>query len=278
MFDHDASLLLSSLGVVALASTAALGCGDDEPKPIEDVSDVLDVEEGLQEFYCECYGDLYELPDDTDACLSQLDIPDAGEEACLNQVFEQRPADQEVLRCQGESLRDYLSCLRGEGCGERFTCDDGAVVLAAWVCDGDVDCEDGSDEEQNCPDSFSCADGSGSSAVRCDGVEDCSEGEDEADCPAQFVCSDGTEIPPSWVCDGYGDCSDGMDEDQGCPVTCDSQYFQRNRTCGDLSSDAQAAATNCLGYQCTDGTELGPGKRCDGTEDCADGDDELFCE
>jgi len=28
-----------------------------------------------------------------------------------------------------------------------FTCHDGGCALQAWTCDGDLDCEDGSDEE-----------------------------------------------------------------------------------------------------------------------------------
>jgi len=28
-----------------------------------------------------------------------------------------------------------------------FTCANGECVLQAWTCDGDMDCEDGSDEE-----------------------------------------------------------------------------------------------------------------------------------
>ena len=28
-----------------------------------------------------------------------------------------------------------------------FTCGDGECALQAWTCDGDLDCEDGSDEE-----------------------------------------------------------------------------------------------------------------------------------
>ena len=37
-------------------------------------------------------------------------------------------------------------CVSSSVCPGRFTCDGGECVLKDWVCDGTVDCKDGSDE------------------------------------------------------------------------------------------------------------------------------------
>jgi hypothetical protein len=68
-------------------------------------------------------------------------------------------------------------------CATSFTCvDDETVILDAWVCDGEEDCPDGSDEK-NC-DYFECASSAEKIAQKdvCDGYEDCQDGSDEADC------------------------------------------------------------------------------------------------
>lgn len=65
----------------------------------------------------------------------------------------------------------------------QFTCGDGRCIPLSFRCDGDVDCENGADE-QKC----SC---------RALGM---------------FECSDLTCIQKSKVCDGQSDCSTGEDE------------------------------------------------------------------
>ncbi|HEX6244642.1 MAG TPA: hypothetical protein VFZ61_27175, partial [Polyangiales bacterium] len=74
-------------------------------------------------------------------------------------------------------------------------------------------------DEQGCPAGthFVCTDGEKvNAAYECDGEEDCSDGSDEARC-ATFQCRDGAQlVPQALVCDLERDCSDGSDEDQGC--------------------------------------------------------------
>lgn len=282
MLGRDSSPLLSSLGIVALASAAASGCSGNKggPAPLDDVADVIDVAEGLNDFYCECYGELYGYDSmDVQACLSELNISDE-ETACIANVFDGKPAEFEVLRCQAEAQRILLSCSRAEGCGESFTCDDGGKVPESYVCDGDTDCGDGSDEQQSCPAPFMCEDGMALEDYSvCDGFEDCAGGEDENACPDPFVCGDGRELPPEWVCDEAPDCEDGSDEQQSCPVTCTSGYFMQISACGEFSEEVQRETSWCFPFFCFDGAELPAGQQCDGTPDCTGGEDEdeLFC-
>ena len=88
---------------------------------------------------------------------------------------------QELFSVIEEQVGAWLEEISPEENGT-FACDNGEEIPAEWENDGEIDCEDGSDENES---------GGGGT----------------------YTCDNGQVIPEAWVNDGEEDCEDGSDED-----------------------------------------------------------------
>ncbi|XP_039611708.1 basement membrane-specific heparan sulfate proteoglycan core protein isoform X4 [Polypterus senegalus] len=113
---------------------------------------------------------------------------------------------------------------------DEAVCQNGQCIPRDYLCDGERDCNDGSDElscgtQSPCePNEFKCQNGRCALKLwRCDGDNDCGDNSDETSCPTkgpgeecapeQFVCVSSRQcIPASYQCDEETDCPDRSDE------------------------------------------------------------------
>lgn len=112
---------------------------------------------------------------------------------------------------------------------DEFTCSNARCIPQRFLCDGEDNCGDRSDEAscQNCT-AFTCgpADVCLSRSKVCDGRPDCRDSRDESlelctypsqvsgTCaPFEFQCGDGRCISRTFRCDNMSDCSDSSDEE-----------------------------------------------------------------
>uniref|UniRef100_A0A8P4G0N3 EGF-like domain-containing protein n=1 Tax=Dicentrarchus labrax TaxID=13489 RepID=A0A8P4G0N3_DICLA len=205
------------------------------------------------------------LCSDRRACVPRMEVcdgrahcPDGSDEKQCQSADPSAPPSINGLAARSAPLR----CRKGfKPCKDGLEC-----VMYSHVCDGERDCQDGSDEEgcaTHCKAAeFQCAHGNRCIPQKqvCDGQYDCQDRSDEMDCSSLAEgchqhCDNNTRcIPETFLCDGERDCADGSDEEK----------------CGLV-----ACAINQ--YRCASGQCVSEALRCDGYADCSDRSDEVDC-
>ncbi|KAG1687419.1 Prolow-density lipoprotein receptor-related protein 1 [Nymphon striatum] len=212
-------------------------------------------------------------------CTDGSDERNCQNHACLPSQYKCSGGEKSPSRCIQLSHKcdGYADCIEKDdemNCAPKtckaneMRCNNSICIPNVFMCDGDDDCGDNSDEPVSCA------------------VRSCSEDE--------FRCNSGRCIPNSWFCDGDLDCGEWEDEPKSCADhTCDPSYFLCNNTrcipgrwkcdfdddCGDKSDELNCVPRNCSEseFRCASGRCIRGSLHCNGEYNCEDLSDELQC-
>uniref|UniRef100_A0A914WGJ7 Basement membrane-specific heparan sulfate proteoglycan core protein n=1 Tax=Plectus sambesii TaxID=2011161 RepID=A0A914WGJ7_9BILA len=164
--------------------------------------------------------------------ISPTSLSDSGQYVCIASHEGRTVEAYAQLNVQsfGPQELQVGGAVGGRCMADEKTCQNSECVKSDYVCDGEYDCRDRTDE-QNCPPARACEPNefkcSNSKCVQkmwlCDGDDDCGDNSDEQSCgasrpgdvcqPTEYRCADGRQcVPQSFQCDGTNDCRDGSDE------------------------------------------------------------------
>ncbi|KAF5897937.1 low-density lipoprotein receptor-related protein 2-like isoform X5, partial [Clarias magur] len=246
-------------------------------------------------------------------CDGERDCVDGSDEADCS------PDNKDTVNSKASSEAEaiVLSAHHPDCKSPSVLCESTSICMTpVQLCDGKLDCPDGSDElsclhschntgDFLCKNRRNCIE----QDLVCDGRSDCSDGSDEVDCSAATVPENGSSLRCRWgsvlckdgsdciqyhhVCDGEVDCKDESDED-GCDLQCNPGQFQcrRGRKCIDKkqvcdgipqcpdNSDESTCwkPTRSCALRCDQNSRCVPEVfLCNGIRDCWDGSDETDC-